>query len=73
MHKIDVSLNNNTYDILIAQGIEKSIENFISNLGSYNKVFIITQQSIINIYKFSKLLLCGYDILIVNEGQSNTK
>ena len=73
MHKINVSLNNNTYDILIAQGIEKSIENIISNLGSYNKVFIITQQSIINIYKFSKLLLCGYDILIVNEGESAKK
>jgi len=69
MNKINVPLGNNQYDIFIDQAIDKYIDQAIDNLGRYDKVFILTQQSILDFYKdyniFSK-----YNIVLLQTGES---
>ena len=67
MHKINVPLDHNSYNIFIDKDIERSLQNIIKNIGDYNKVFIITQQSIINIYRSNELFSYGYHIIIADE------
>ena len=68
MNKINVPLKNNRYDIFIDQAIDKYIDRAIDNLGKYDKVFVLTQQSILAFYKdyniFSK-----YNIVILQSGE----
>ena len=46
MNSLDISLDKNSYQVLIKQNIFKSIGNYLTNLNDYNKVFVITQKSI---------------------------
>ena len=68
MYKIDVSLDNNSYSILVKQGIFQSTANHISKIGNYNKIFIISQKSIIDICKPDFLL--SENILYIAENET---
>jgi len=68
MHNIDVSLDSNSYSILIKQGMFKSIPDYIAHLGIYNKIFIISQKSIIDI--FSPNILSPDNILLIEENET---
>ena len=67
MHKIDVSLGDNSYGILIKKGMFQSIIEHISKIDNYSKTFIISQKSIIDIY--SPDFLLPEDILCIEENE----
>ena len=71
MYKLDVALKDNPYTVLINRGIVNDINNIIGNIEKYNKVFIITQQSILNFLKSQFLLSLEYQTIIVAEKESS--
>ena len=68
MHKINVSLDDNSYGILVKKGMFQSITKHISKLDNYSKIFIISQKSIIDIY--SPHFLFPEDILCIEENET---
>jgi 3-dehydroquinate synthase len=50
MNKINVTANNNKYDIIIENGAIKRINNFLLNHKKYSKIFIITDENLANIH-----------------------
>ena len=69
MNSLDISLDKNSYQIFIKQNIFKSITDYITDLGDYNKVFIITQKSITDIYH-PHFLCSESNILFIEENES---
>ena len=68
MYSLDVSLDKKSYQVFIKQNIFSSIIDHITNLGDYNKVFVISQKSITDIYDpyFSKNNMLWCDSIFVN-------
>ena len=70
MHNIKVQLKDNPYDIFINQNIDDYINDTIENLKEYDKVFILTQQPILDFYKHHNIF-SKYTIIILNESESS--
>ena len=69
MNSLDISLDKNSYQVLIKQNIFKSIGDYLTNLNDYNKVFVITQKSITNIYH-PHFLSSENNILFIEDNES---
>ena len=69
MNSLDISLDKNSYQVLIKQNIFKSIGDYLTNLNDYNKVFVITQKLITNIYH-PHFLSSENNILFIEDNES---
>jgi len=68
MYQLEVNLNNNSYPILIDQGIDKMLNNLLDR-SNYSNIFIITQQSILDNIKNN--FLSNYPTIIVDENEAS--
>ena len=66
MKTIDVNLKNNTHTIYIGTGISNNLSSLI-NTDCYDQIFILTQQSILDLYKKHSLFNSEFNNIIVGE------
>ena len=65
MHTLEIPLKNNPYSIVIKQGLIETLDTVIQENKTYSKIFIITQQSIIDNTQCQ--ILSKYPAIIVGE------
>ena len=69
MHQLEVPLKNNKYTILIKQELGKMFNSMLENTKDYSKIFIITQQSIIDSVNCNAL--STYPTIVIPEGEDS--
>jgi len=69
MHQLEVPLKNNKYTILIKQELSNRFDSMLENIEHYSKIFIVTQQSIID--SVSCNALSKYPTIVIPEGEDS--
>ena len=72
MKTIDVNLINNSHTIYIGQNISDNFSNIVTT-DKYDKIFILTQQSILDIYKNHSLFNSDFKNIIIAESEDAKK
>ena len=72
MKTIDVNLINNFHTIYIGQNISDNFSNIVKT-DNYDKIFILTQQSILDIYKNHSLFNSDFKNIIIAESEDAKK
>tara|TARA_Y100000590_G_scaffold135974_1_gene155576 strand:- start:495 stop:1562 length:1068 start_codon:yes stop_codon:yes gene_type:complete len=69
MKTIDVNLKNNAHTIYLGENISNDFSNII-NTNNYDKIFIFTQQSILDLYNKHPLFNMEYENIIIEESEN---